>query len=86
MPNHFQIKKTCVDIVNVSVRLFKIMIPTLILVKILEEMGVVFILNKFMAPLTTLMGLPFRNGDCAHYYDANKPLCWLDCVFQFANW
>ena len=59
MPNHFQFKKTCVDIVNVSFALFKIMIPTLILVKILEEMGV-FILNKFMAPLTTLMGLPFE--------------------------
>ena len=46
MQNHFQIRKTCVDIVDVSVTLFKIMIPTLILVKILEEIGVVLILNQ----------------------------------------
>ena len=58
MRNHFQIRKTCVDVVDVSVTLFKIMIPTLILVKILEEMGVVLILNQIMAPLTSLMGLP----------------------------
>ena len=58
MQKQFQIRKTCVDIVDVSVTLFKIMIPTLILVKILEEMGVVLILNEIMAPLTSLMGLP----------------------------
>lgn len=58
MQNKFQIKKTCVDIVDVSITLFKIMIPTLILVKLLEEMGVVLILNQMMAPLTSLMGLP----------------------------
>ncbi len=58
MQKQFQIRKTCVDIVDVSVTLFKIMIPTLILVKILEEIGVVLILNQIMAPLTSLMGLP----------------------------
>ena len=58
MQNDFQVRKTCVDIVNVSVTLFKIMIPTLILVKVLEEMGVVLILNQFMAPLTAFIGLP----------------------------
>ena len=58
MRNHFQIRKTCVDIVDVSFTLFKIMIPTLILVKMLEEIGVVLILNQVMAPLTSLMGLP----------------------------
>ena len=54
----FDAKKTCVDIVDVSITLFKIMIPTLILVKILEELGVVLLLNQVMAPLTMLMGLP----------------------------
>ena len=58
MQKQFQIRKTCVDIFDVSVTLFKIMIPTLILVKILEEIGVVLILNQIMAPLTSLMGLP----------------------------
>ena len=58
MRNHFQIRKTFSDIVDVSVTLFKIMIPTLIIVKVLEEMGVVLILNQIMAPLTFLMGLP----------------------------
>ena len=54
----FDVKKTCIDIVDVSITLFKIMIPTLILVKILEELGVVLLLNQVMAPLTMLMGLP----------------------------
>ncbi len=58
MQKQFQLRKTCVDIVDVSVTLFKIMIPTLIVVKILEEIGVVLILNQIMAPLTSLMGLP----------------------------
>ena len=58
MQNHFRMKKTCVDIVDVSFTLFKIMIPTLILVKTLEELGVVLMLNQIMAPLTSLMGLP----------------------------
>lgn len=58
MQGRFDVKKVCTDIVEVSLTLFKIMIPTLILVKILEELGVVLLLNQVMAPLTTLMGLP----------------------------
>ena len=58
MQGRFEVKKVCADIVEVSVTLFKIMIPTLILVKILEEVGVVMLLNQVMAPLTMLMGLP----------------------------
>ena len=58
MQGRFEVKKTCADIVEVSITLFKIMIPTLILVKILEEVGVVVLLNQVMAPLTMLMGLP----------------------------
>ena len=45
MQKQFQVRKTCVDIVDVSVTLFKIMIPTLILVKMLEEIGIVSILK-----------------------------------------
>ena len=58
MQGRFEVKKVCTDIVDVSVTLFKIMIPTLILVKILEELGVVLLLNQLMAPVTALMGLP----------------------------
>ena len=46
MQGRLELKKVCADIVEVSVTLFKIMIPTLILVKILEEVGVVMLLNQ----------------------------------------
>ena len=58
MQGRFEVKKVCADIVEVSVTLFKIIMITLILVKILEEVGVVMLLNQVMAPLTMLMGLP----------------------------
>ena len=54
----FPFKKVVTDIIDVSLTLFKIMIPTLIIVKILQELGVVDILNQVMAPLMGLLGLP----------------------------
>ena len=43
---------------EITYELFIIMIPTLIIVKILDELGFVEILNKFCAPLMFLLGLP----------------------------
>ena len=46
------------DIIEVSWELFKIMIPTLIIVKILTEIGVVSQLDSVCAPLLSVIGLP----------------------------
>lgn len=54
----FPVKKVITDIIEVSVTLFKIMIPTLIVVKILQEVGFVDVLNQVMAPLMGILGLP----------------------------
>ena len=43
---------------EITYELFIIMIPTLIVVKILDEIGFVEILNKMFAPLMFLLGLP----------------------------
>ena len=54
---HF-FKKVTNDIFIVSFELFKIMIPTLILVKVAEVYGLVAVLTNLFAPLMTVMGLP----------------------------
>ena len=54
---HF-FKKVTNDIFIVSFELFKIMIPTLILVKVAEIYGLVAVLTNLFAPLMTVMGLP----------------------------
>lgn len=46
------------QIVFVTLTLFKIMIPILILIKGLEELGVIVWIAKFFAPLMQLLGLP----------------------------
>ena len=51
-------KKVISDIYVVSFELFKIMIPTLILVKIAEIYGLVAVLTNLFAPIMTMMGLP----------------------------
>jgi hypothetical protein len=50
------------DIFNVSWMLFKLMIPVLIVVKILEELGAIPIIAHFLEPLMTLVGLPEAMG------------------------
>ena len=52
------IKKIALDIYIVSWALFKVLIPTLIVVKIAEAAGAVYWLNIAMAPIVTLIGLP----------------------------
>jgi hypothetical protein len=53
-----KIKELSINIYEITYELFKIMIPTLIVVKLLEELGFVTILNDFFAPLMILLGLP----------------------------
>jgi hypothetical protein len=56
----FNIRKVLRDIIDVSLTLFKIMIPTLIAVKILQDIGGVLILNNAMTPLMSAIGLPSK--------------------------
>ena len=51
-------KKIVTDIFIVSWALFKVLIPTLIVVKIAEMAGAVYWLNIAMAPIVTMIGLP----------------------------
>lgn len=50
------------NILEIAYELFRIMIPTLIIVKILQELGFVNILNNFLSPLMFLVGLPEEIG------------------------
>ena len=53
-----RVKSALRDIVTVSVALFRVMIPTLIVVKLAQMAGAVDVLTKLAAPVVTLMGLP----------------------------
>ena len=57
-----KIKDIVKNIFEISYELFRIMIPTLIVVKILQEFGFVDILNNFLSPLMFLVGLPEEIG------------------------
>ncbi|MBL41643.1 MAG: nucleoside recognition domain-containing protein [Rhodospirillaceae bacterium] len=46
------------DIQSVTITLFKIMIPTIIVVKLFEELGLIIICTEIMKPLTGFIGLP----------------------------
>ena len=50
------------NIFEITYELFRIMIPTLIIVKILQELGFVDILNNLLSPLMFLVGLPEEIG------------------------
>jgi len=50
------------EIYSVCYTLFKLMIPVIILVKILEEMGAIPLISQFLEPLMSLMGLPDSMG------------------------
>ena len=53
-----KIKELTKSSFEITYELFIVMIPTLIVVKILDEIGFVEILNKMFAPLMFLLGLP----------------------------
>ena len=45
-----KIKELSISSYEITLELFKVMIPTLIVIKILEEIGFVHVLNIFCAP------------------------------------
>ncbi|MEH6627476.1 MAG: hypothetical protein V7739_13605 [Motiliproteus sp.] len=50
------------EIVTVSITLFRLMIPVIIIVKVLEELGGVALLGTLLGPLMGLIGLPDSMG------------------------
>lgn len=50
------------EIINVTLTLFKIMIPIIIIIKVLEEMGGIIILSNVLSPLMETVGLPKEMG------------------------
>ncbi len=50
------------EVVIVSVPLFKLMIPIILLVKVLEEIGAITLLGQWLGPLMALVGLPEEMG------------------------
>lgn len=55
-------REIVIDTVKVSLTLFRIMIPALIVVKLLESIGFIEILATWISPLMQLMGLPDAAG------------------------
>ncbi|SEG01647.1 hypothetical protein [Oceanospirillum linum] len=50
------------EIFNVSWMLFKLMVPVLIVVRVLEELGAIPVIARVLEPLMTLVGLPEAMG------------------------
>jgi len=55
-------RELIIDIFNVTFTLFKIMIPILIIIKIIEELGGIILLSELLAPLMETVGLPDSMG------------------------
>lgn len=53
-----QIRSISIEVIQLTWMLFRIIIPVLILIRILEQFGVIALMAKVMAPLMILMGLP----------------------------
>ena len=52
-----EFRRICIDIITVSWALFRVMIPTLIIVKAAQETGLVYWLNLAFDPITQFIGL-----------------------------
>ena len=50
------------DSLEISFELFKVMIPVVILVKILQELGAIAVLGEWLTPLMQFLGLPGYTG------------------------
>ena len=61
-PLFFKLKNFIRESVSVALPLFRIMIPMIIVVKILKEMGAINILGQWLAPLMGIVGLPGSMG------------------------
>ncbi|OIQ22237.1 hypothetical protein [uncultured Vibrio sp.] len=55
-------KELIKDIFNVTTTLFRIMIPIIIVIKIVEELGGIVILSEWLSPLMEMIGLPKELG------------------------
>jgi len=55
-------KELIIDIFNVTFTLFKIMIPILIFIKIIDEFGGIELLSELLSPLMGVIGLPDSMG------------------------
>lgn len=47
---------------HISLTLFKLMVPIIIIIKILEELGVIILLSEWLTPVMELVGLPGAMG------------------------
>lgn len=56
------LKSLLFDIFSMSYNLFKLMIPVIIIVKIIDEMGGIEIIGGFLEPIMNLVGLPASMG------------------------
>lgn len=56
------LKENIIKSADLSMVLFKIMIPIIIVIKILEELGFIVILSKALEPIMELVGLPGAMG------------------------
>ena len=61
-PLFFKLQNFIRESVSVALPLFRIMIPMIIVVKILKEMGAIDILGQWLAPLMGIVGLPGSMG------------------------
>src|SRR5271157_3512054 len=55
-------KNLLTETVGISLTLFKIMIPIVIAVKILQELGAIVVLGRVLAPVMHIVGLPGSMG------------------------
>ncbi len=56
------LKQTLFDSTAASITLYKIMIPALIVIKVLEELGGIALLSKWLYPVMSWVGLPGELG------------------------
>ena len=61
-PLFFKLQDFIRESVSVALPLFRIMIPMIIVVKILKEMGAIDILGQWLAPVMGIVGLPGSMG------------------------
>lgn len=50
------------EIIEVTWTLYKLMIPIIVVIKVIEEMGGITLLSEFLAPLMSALGLPQEMG------------------------
>jgi hypothetical protein len=55
-------KNSFLEIKDICIPLYKILIPFIFIIKILEEIGIVKIISNFFEPIVQLLGLPAEFG------------------------